>query len=61
MTNLGVELELNVRILICQFGAPGFIRMSNNLCKVTNQEDIKFMLKIREIAHSLDKQLLSVP
>lgn len=54
-------MELNVKILICQFGAPGFIRMSNNLCKVTSQEDIKFMHKIREIAHSLDKQLLSVP
>lgn len=45
--SLELQVELNAGFLICQFGTPGFIRTSNNLCMVANEEDSKFMLKMK--------------
>ena len=36
------------------------IRTSNNLCMVANQEDMKSILKMKQVVNGLDNQLLSV-
>ena len=54
------KVELYVGVLIYQSGATGFIRASNNLFMVANQEDMKSILKMKQVVNGLDNQLLNV-